>query len=181
MFVLLALSLSAPPVNDEYFEAKVRPILVARCLGCHGPTKTKGGLRLDSKKGATTGGDTGPAIVAGDVEKSLLAKAVRYDGDVRMPPKGKLPDAEIATLTAWVAGGAPWPDAGVAVQTGAKAFDVKAIAAGHWSFQPIRSSSPQASIDSFVLTKLEAAGLKPAAEADKRTLLRRLVRRRWEN
>ncbi|VTT97652.1 cytochrome c : Uncharacterized protein OS=Singulisphaera acidiphila (strain ATCC BAA-1392 / DSM 18658 / VKM B-2454 / MOB10) GN=Sinac_1210 PE=4 SV=1: PSCyt1: PSCyt2: PSD1 [Gemmataceae bacterium] len=187
-FPLLALAaFAAPatadePVNNEFFEKKVRPVLAAHCVDCHGPKKDKGGLRLDTRANFAKGGDTGPAVVAGDPDKSLLVRVVRYTDDIKMPPKRKLDDADIATLTAWVKGGAPWPDDGGA---GAKveAFDVQARAKAHWSFRPItRPAAPdvrdkpaaRGDIDRFLLAKLDAAGLSFAPPAEKRTLLRRV-------
>ena len=98
---------SPDPALLEFFEAKVRPILVDRCFSCHGAEKQKGGLRLDSSDAMRSGGDTGPVVVATDPEHSPLIAAVRHEGDVRMPPKGKLAPAEIAALTEWVKRGAP--------------------------------------------------------------------------
>ena len=118
---LLALPIAVAAAGDDkesaFFREKVRPILAERCFKCHSheADKIKGGLVLDSRDALLTGGDTGPAIVSGDPEKSLLIKAVRYtDADLKMPPnKGnekKLDDAAIATLVEWVKLGAPWPD-----------------------------------------------------------------------
>ncbi|MBA4190885.1 MAG: hypothetical protein C0467_23095 [Planctomycetaceae bacterium] len=172
------------PVNNEFFEKKVRPILVENCVSCHGPKKDKGGLRLDSKAGFTKGGDTGATVKAGDPDKSLLVQVVRYRDDIKMPPKGKLSDGDIAILTAWVKGGAPWPED---MATGAKnieTFDLHARAKAHWSFQPITRPkvpelrNPQSPIrnpiDAFLLAKLGDAGLSFAPPAEKRTLLRRV-------
>ena len=92
----------------EFFEKSVRPILAARCQGCHGPAKQKGGLRLDARAALIAGGSTGPAIVPGNPKESLLVDAINYGDTYQMPPKSKLPDAEIATLTEWVKRGAPW-------------------------------------------------------------------------
>ena len=112
LIVSAAAGRAAEPVDNEFFERKVRPILVANCVSCHGEKKQKGGLRLDAKAGFAKGGENGPAVVPGKPDQSRLVKAVRYDDDIKMPPKGKLDDADIATLTAWVKGGAPWPDDG---------------------------------------------------------------------
>ena len=98
----------------DFFESKVRPVLVEHCFQCHSAKakSLKGGLRLDSFDAMRQGGDTGPAVVPGDVEASLLVKAVKYDDDVlRMPPKGKLPDASVAALAQWVREGAVGPHA----------------------------------------------------------------------
>ena len=103
----------------EFFESKVRPILVANCQKCHSTDKHKGGLRLDSGQAILAGGDTGPAVVPGKPEASLLVEAINYSG-LEMPPTGKLGNREIATLTEWVRMGAPWPaeEAGAAVRKG---------------------------------------------------------------
>jgi hypothetical protein len=114
--VLLHLAASASaetnsPVDpSEFFEAKIRPLLIERCEECHGPKKQKGGLRLDSKAGWQTGGDTGAALKPGDPEASLLIKAVRYgDKDLQMPPKRQLAPEEVAALEQWIKLGAPDP------------------------------------------------------------------------
>jgi hypothetical protein len=178
---------AAEPIDNDYFEKKVRPILVANCIGCHGQGKQKGGLRLDSRKAMLQGGDSGPAVKPGEPEKSLLVRAIRYDNtELKMPKKGKMSGEEIAALTAWVQGGAPWADAGGAVQVNpADKFDLHARARAHWSFQPIRRSDVPSiqdrksevrnPIDAFLLAKLQAAGLTFAPPAGKRVLLRRVT------
>src|SRR5262249_30638203 len=105
--------------GSEFFEKKIRPLLVEDCQGCHGEKKQKGGLRLDSRPALEAGGDSGPVVVSGRPDVSRLVEAVRYTGDLRMPPRGKLTDEQIADLTAWVKSGAPWPAGPAAVQ-GAK-------------------------------------------------------------
>ncbi|HSQ54703.1 MAG TPA: DUF1549 domain-containing protein, partial [Gemmata sp.] len=172
------------PVNVEFFEKKVRPILVANCLECHGAKKQKGELRLDSKAGFTLGGESGPLINRSMPEKSLLVRAIRYDGEIKMPKKGKLPDADIATLVTWVRGGAPWPEDAAAGTKASGAFDAAARAKALWSFQPIRrpavpeirghSSEVRNAIDNFLLAKLGEKGLSFAPPAAKRVLLRRV-------
>ena len=94
------------PAMVEFFERNVRPILVTRCQGCHGPAKQKGGLRLDTRASILAGGTSGPALVPGNSKDSLLVDAINYGETYQMPPKSKLPDAEIATLTRWVQSGA---------------------------------------------------------------------------
>jgi len=96
------------PAHAEFFEARIRPLLVANCVSCHGPEKQKGGLRLDSGPALLKGGDAGPVVMPGDAEGSPLIEAVRYEG-AEMPPKGKLKDEAIADLVAWIDMGAPWP------------------------------------------------------------------------
>ncbi len=168
----------------EFFEAKVRPVLAGRCFGCHGPEKQKGGLRLDSSEAMRSGGDTGPAVVASDPGHSPLIEAIRHDGSIKMPPKGKLDAAEIDALTEWVKRGATWP-ASTAAPRPESASPGKAISEADrafWAFQPPkdvpppavkRTDWPKSTIDAFVLAKLEETGLSPSPPADKRTLLRR--------
>ncbi len=171
-----------PPVDHEYFEKHVRPILVAECMKCHGAQKQKGGLRLDSRAALLKGGDTGPAFKASEPTASALVHAIRYDGDIKMPPSGKLKDEQIAILTTWIKGGAPWPSSD-ATTTGAEPkFDALARAKVQWSYQPItRPTVPVSRIagasplDAFLLAKLDAAGLTFSPPADKRTLLRRVT------
>ncbi|HZE98466.1 MAG TPA: PSD1 and planctomycete cytochrome C domain-containing protein [Planctomycetota bacterium] len=152
---LLAAAAQEPAV--EHFEKKVRPVLHASCVPCHGPEKQKGGLRLDSRAGLQKGGDSGAVVVAGDPDKSLLMKAVRQtDPDLVMPPKKaakKLPDAVLEDLAAWIRAGAPFP------------ADASASRSKHWAFEPPGVPDPRTSIDS----RLGPSG--PAA--DRRTLLRR--------
>jgi mono/diheme cytochrome c family protein len=113
--LLLALpATAADPAAVEHFEKAVRPLLVQHCQKCHGE-KAKGGLKLDSRAGVLKGGDTGPAVVPGDAAKSLLVRAVRSDGELKMPPAGKLKPAEIDAIAKWVADGAVWPAADTVV------------------------------------------------------------------
>jgi Protein of unknown function (DUF1553)/Protein of unknown function (DUF1549)/Planctomycete cytochrome C len=174
------------PEATEFFEKKVRPVLVQHCYECHSATakKLKGGLLLDSRAGMLQGGDNGPALVPGEPDKSRLIEAVRYmNVDLRMPRNGKLPDAVIADLTAWVKMGAPWPDEKAVKKNTYSTFDLAKRKATHWSWQPIRvpdvpkvkdDAWARSDIDRFLLAKLEAKGLKPATDADPRTLIRRL-------
>src|SRR5262249_31713844 len=93
----------------EFFEKEVRPLLVARCLSCHGDARSRSGLKLTSRASVLQGGDRGPAVVPGKPEDSLLVRAVRYEDTPRMPPKEKLTDRQIETLARWVKLGVPWP------------------------------------------------------------------------
>jgi len=176
------------PAGAEFFEKEVRPLLATRCVTCHGPAKQKGDLRLDSRKTALAGGDSGPAVVPGKPAESLLIDAINYGDIAKMPPKSKLPPAEIATLTRWVEMGAPWPG-GIGPAPAATApaagmgFDLTERAK-FWSFQPVRGGEPPAvmradwprsPVDRFLLAELEAKGLAPAPDADKRTLIRRVT------
>ena len=171
----------ADPAGIEFFENKIRPVLVESCYKCHSEKseKVKGGLLLDSREAILKGGDNGPAVVPGDTEKSLLIKAVRYtDDDLQMPPKGKkLSGEQIADLEACVKMGAPTPLTPVKVLS-EKEEKIK----NHWAFQPVRdpeipkvkSSEWVANpIDAFVLAKLESKGYEHAKPADRRTLIRR--------
>jgi mono/diheme cytochrome c family protein len=185
---LLATPLPSPaaaaddPAAIEFFEKKVRPVLAEHCYKCHGGTgeKIKGGLEMTGRAALLKGGDTGPAIVPGDPAKSLLVHVVRYDGDLKMPPRGKLTDQQIADLTAWVKAGATWPDSpetdATAKKPGGPLFTPEEKA--FWAFQPVRPPPVPAgrdAIDHFVLTKLRDNGLSPAPPADRRTLLRRVT------
>src|SRR5262249_22090341 len=140
----------APSAADlAFFESKVRPLLVEHCYECHSDRKKKpkGGLRLDSRAGWVAGGDTGPALVAGDVEHSLLVRAVRYgDSELKMPPDEKLADGEIAVLEEWVRRGAPDPRAPGAQPGGASTTSAssKEAAATHWAFQRMADPVPPA-------------------------------------
>jgi hypothetical protein len=171
----------------EFFENRIRPVLVEHCYSCHSAEakKQKGGLRLDHRDGWRRGGDSGPALVAGKPDESLLVKAIRYTSDeLKMPPKGKLPAAVIADLEAWVAMGAPDPrEVPAAVATNTTWNDMLRTRRSWWSLQPVRQVAVPAvknaawsehPVDRFLLAKLEEAGLSPAPPADPRTLIRRL-------
>ncbi len=170
------------PTVVERFEKRVRPVLAARCWRCHGPEQHKGGLRLDSADGVATGGDSGLVVVAGKPEESRLIQAVRYAGDLKMPPKGRLNDAEAAELTEWVRTGAVWPESRTASATGSPASRTTKGPAAFWAFQAPRDPAPPevqavdwpcSPLDRFILAALERKGLAPASPADKRALIRR--------
>ncbi len=194
---LAALTLFAPsahaatptPADLDFFESKIRPILIDSCYKCHNAAegKTKGSLALDTREGLLKGGATGPGLLAGDPDKSLLIQAIRYtDEDLQMPPLkdgegGKLPPEKIALLEEWVRRGAPDPRTGPVV---AIALDMTR-ARQHWAFQPLpaptapkigtQQSAVANPIDALVRPKLAAAKLTPAPAADARTLLRRVT------
>jgi mono/diheme cytochrome c family protein len=169
----------------EFFEKAVRPVLAENCINCHGPDKQKARLRLDSRAALLTGGESGPVIVPGKPEASLLIKAVHYDDDgPQMPPKRKLTGEQIAALTTWVRDGAVWPETDAQVRTVSPASQFKITAKDRefWSFRPITdpplpavrdAAWPQTSLDFFVLAKREASGLGSVGPADRRTLIRR--------
>lgn len=183
---LHAASENFTPEQLEFFEKRVRPLLAEQCFSCHSDAakKSKGGLRLDSRESILKGGDSGPAIVPGDPDKSRMITSVRYTHqDLQMPPKSKLPDSQIATLTEWVRLGAPWPAEKVQKQGTTEIFDLNKRKAEHWSWQPIRAAKAPTvkntkwsaqPIDRFLLARLEESGLTPASPADPRALLRRL-------
>src|SRR5205823_6140757 len=109
-FSLCAILLLATAARaDDFFESRIRPVLVENCYKCHSAKKQKGGLALDSREGLRKGGDSGAAVMPGKPRESLLIKAVRQTGDLKMPPDRKLPDAVIADLERWIATGAPDP------------------------------------------------------------------------
>lgn len=168
----------------EFFESKVRPILVEQCFECHGPDSKpiEGGLSLASRKDMLTGGDTGPAIAPEHPDKSLLIDAINYGDVYEMPPDTKMSDENIAILTKWVKDGAAWPsDSNVTVKV-KESFDIAARKKAHWVWQPIKKSKPpkvknkdwpKDPIDNFILDKIESAKLTPAEPAERPTLIRR--------
>jgi hypothetical protein len=180
---------AAEPAPDatkvEFFEKKIRPVLAEQCYKCHSEEaakqkKLKGGLKLDTKAGLLAGGDTGAAVVPGKPGAGTLLKSLKYDGDVQMPPKGKLPDAVVKDFEKWIADGATDPRAATAAQ--AAGIDVEK-GKQFWAFRPVKEPAvPQITnhksqitneIDAFVQQKWAEKGLAPAATADKRTLVRR--------
>ncbi len=179
-FVFLLTAASAADLT--HFEKRIRPLLEENCIDCHGPKKQKGGLRLDSRAGWQTGGDSGPALVPGKLTQSRLWRAISYtDRDLKMPPDGKLGAREMNDLKQWIESGAPDPREEPA-QTNATHSRTRA-GADFWSFQVPKAQRPPAvkmtewpinGIDRFILAKLEAHGLQPAPEADAHTLLRRI-------
>jgi hypothetical protein len=181
LWVLLTLQAGA---DADVFETKIRPLLAERCYSCHSVSagKRKGGLLLDSRDAILKGGDSGPAAVPGDPDRSLLLRAVGYaDEDLKMPPKGRLSAAQTADLTAWVRKGLAWPAAQPA-PTAAATED--APAAVPWSFRPVRKpavpvvrdrSWPANDVDRFILAGLEERGLVPAPPAERAALLRRVT------
>jgi hypothetical protein len=169
------------PAAVEFFEKKIRPVLVTYCYKCHSSDsdKVKGGLLLDSREAARRGGESGEAVVPGKPDQSLLLSALRYD-DFQMPPKGKLPEAVIADFEKWIASGAADPR--LAVKPAAQSQIDLVAGLKFWSFQPAiraelpaveKNSWPRNAIDHFILARLEETGLQPNPQADKRALIRR--------
>ncbi len=170
VFALLAAGASAQDDPREFFETRIRPVLATRCFSCHTAAKM-GGLQLDSRAMLLSGGKSGPAIVPGKPEESLLIRAVTHsDPKLKMPLGGsKLGGGEIADLSDWIKAGAPWPDEAAARKT-------------LWSLQPLHTPLPpevkdaawaRTPIDRFILSAIERQGLRPGAAAGKRALIRR--------
>jgi mono/diheme cytochrome c family protein len=181
--------------QEEFFEKKVRPIFAKNCQRCHNAKSKVAGLDLTTAEAFQRGGDSGPVINKEKPEESRLLKVIGYDGEIKMPPAGKLKDHEIGALTEWVKMGAPWPGgippaaSGILPKsTNSRSFTEEEK--GFWAYQPIKEAplpqtAPQAPskaedeawarspIDRFILRKLEERNLKPAPPADKLTLLRR--------
>ena len=172
---------STPAAAPDFFENRVRPVLASNCYTCHADS-AMGGLRLDSREAILKGGGHGPAIVPGDPDKSLLIHAVRQDQSLKMPlGGGKLTDAEIADLAAWIKAGAVWPANAKAAPARGK-YAISPERKKFWSFVPLKDETPPAvqdskwpktPLDNFVLAQLEKEGLKPVHPASKRDLIRR--------
>lgn len=167
-----------PMSPREFFEASVRPLLETKCLGCHA-SQPQGGLRMDSRESLLKGGKSGPALVVGDPDNSLLVQTVRGEGDLSMPPTGPLSESEMAILVRWVAEGAVWKNTSSELSEYRMSDEHKA----HWSFQgldpgPVPAAAGAGAhanaVDRFILARLDQEGLRPSAQADKRTLIRRL-------
>ncbi len=197
-FLLAAILLLLPvreskawaPQSDEgiaYYEKHVRPLLVRHCYQCHSEKsgKHEGELLLDSPQNWLRGGESGTAIVPGDVDASLLIQAVRYgDSALQMPPVKPLSPDEVTRLEHWVRMGAPAPDKPLDKLAGQASDDPSDPITGkeHWAFRPlathrsleVSSDWPEAQIDRFVISRLIQDGLQPAPDAEPTTLLRRL-------
>src|SRR5436190_6838 len=180
--ILSSFSTRAVSEDFTFFEKKIRRVLAESCFECHSSTskKVKGGLLLDTREAFLKGGDTGPAVLPGKPDESLLIKAIRYaDKDLQMPPKDKkLPDSVISDFVQWVAMGAPYPDS---VATNSKQTQYAEFRK-KWPYaepEPVKipvvkdNSWPVSDLDRFILAKLEEKSLQPAAPAEKRALIRR--------
>lgn len=171
-----------PASGSEFFETKIRPVLVEHCYECHGAESqpAQGNFQLDTRAGIRRGGDTGPAVVPGDPEASLLISALRHDM-FEMPPDRRLDDSVVANFETWIQRGAPDPREGGSKQPSVPAIDLDK-GREFWAYQPVRPPAPpetrdaawpRGDLDRFVLAEIEAAGLTPAPDADRRTLIRR--------
>jgi len=177
----------APAITDQqrtFVQTSVLPLLESRCFECHKHGKeVKGGLLLSSRRAMLKGGESGPAIVPGKPDASLLMEAVRYES-FEMPPRTRMPAEEVAIFEKWIADGAPWPaDLESEPHITDKDFPLEERRRSHWAWQPIvrkrppnvtDASWPKDPVDAFLLARLEFAQLTPAPDADRRTLLRRL-------
>ncbi len=171
----------------EFFEKQVRPLLVNHCYNCHSAdTKPSGGLRVDDLNGLLTGGDEGPAIIAGDPEKSLLLKLLKHsDAKKRMPQESDpLSGEQIAILEQWIREGAAWPRERIPASLGRTKAEYEELKAKHWAWQPLaqlalppvqNTAWPRSDVDHFIMAALEANQLSPVADADRLTLIRRLT------
>lgn len=168
--------LSAQDDKSRFFENEIRPTFVDECSRCHGSEKQSGGLRVDSIEALLQGGDSGAAIVAGDVQQSLLLRAVKRDDELKMPPDKPLSSRQIAALSQWVEHGAVWPKSSVTQVEAAR------NSKNHWAFQRVgehqipvveNPSWLRNPIDAFVFSKLRQHGIAPSPEADRATLIRR--------
>ena len=186
---LLAIAAPAGAADPkvDFFETKVRPVLVGHCYTCHSAeTKPAGGLRVDDRNGLLAGGNTGPAVVPGKPGDSLLLKRVTQgNAKRRMPLEGKyLTDEQVADLTAWIRDGAAWPSVRVPASLNKPRPEYEQLKKEHWAFRPVTAPAapavrdaawPRGDLDRFLLAKLEAKGLTPVADADRVTLLRRVT------
>lgn len=164
----------AQETTETLFENQIRPVLLEKCFSCHGGNKVSGSLTIDSREGLMTGGESGPSIVPGQPDESLLIKAIsRHDDVSAMPPEKKdaLRPEQIAAFKQWILSGAEWP-----------ASTEKFESIRHWAFQPVKDVEPpkvsdvewsKNSIDAFIRARQEVAGIKTAPLADKKTLIRR--------
>ena len=177
---------SDPSAAVEFFEKKVRPLLVDNCYNCHSAsTNAKGGLRVDDRNGLILGGSGGPAVVPGEPDASLLIQAIRHAEDApKMPPKKRLTDEQIADLARWIRDGAAWPEVAVPVSLGKPDAKFEKLRKEHWAWQP--PSEPRApevkeptwprdDIDRFLLAQLDAKGMKPVDDAEPLALIRRVT------
>ena len=172
----------------EFFEKRIRPVLVAECYECHSDESEElmGGLRLDTRDLTRNGGDSGPSVVPSDLDNSLLISAIRYE-DFEMPPKGKLPDTTIRDFERWVEMGAPDPreaTSNTKLEPVVEISDRIEQARTSWAFSAPQiqrlptvkfAAWPRERIDYFILHELEERKLLPADEADRKTWLRRIT------
>jgi hypothetical protein len=173
---------SIPANSPDFFEAKIRPVLVRNCYSCH-TTSQMSGLRVDSQDAMTKGGKRGPAIVPGDANGSLLMQALKQiDPAPKMPMGGKLTDAEVSDFAAWINAGAVWPKTAAVTAAADGKYIIYPEQKEFWSLVPLTQPKlplvrdqkwAKTDIDRFVLARLDKDGMKPVAPASKRDLIRR--------
>ncbi len=173
------------PAKLEFFEKKVRPLLVDNCYNCHSAdNKAAGGLRVDDHRGLLQGGGRGKAIALGNPDESLLIKAVSHtDAKLKMPPNNRLADEQIDILKQWIKDGAVWPALEIPAELHAKRPEYDQLLKDHWSWQPLRNVNAPAvasdwsrdDIDKFIQATLPETGLTPVEDSDRVTLLRRVT------
>jgi hypothetical protein len=161
-----------PREQLDFFEKQVRPVLAAQCWNCHAAKKAESGLRLDSREAVLKGGDRGEVVKPREAAASLLIHAVKRDGELQMPPNGKLSPEQVAALTKWIDLGLPWPRE-------ASGSALSQAWRTHWAFQPVTKPgiphiaddlSSQSPIDRFVFERLRTANTTASPRADRRTL-----------
>ena len=176
----IAMGAPWPLSPREFFVTRVQPLLEAKCLGCHA-SEPQGGLRMDSREALLEGGKSGPALVAGDPDASLLVQAVRFQHDLKMPPTGRLSPGEVDHLVRWIADGAVWE---TGTGSGEQPYVISDEHKAHWAFQPLTSppvpdlpAAPSSAnaIDRFIVARLHEAGLQASPLATRRTLARRVT------
>ena len=185
LLTLCAFLAAMPIAADEkadFFEERVRPVLVKNCFSCHTATKM-GGLVMESRDFLLKGGQSGPALRAGDPDNSLLIQAVRHTHErLKMPPSGKLEEREIADLVVWIRDGAVWPETPVPAAKTGHGTKISPEQRAWWAFQRVKKPAPPAvknpawaksAIDRFVLAKLEDKGMAPVGAAARRVWIRR--------
>ncbi|HEV8147998.1 MAG TPA: PSD1 and planctomycete cytochrome C domain-containing protein [Bryobacteraceae bacterium] len=183
--VLLLPTFQRAQDQTEFFEKKVRPVLVKNCQPCHNPKSRSSGLDLSSAAGVAAGGTSGPLIARENPENSRILRAIGYEETLKMPPMGKLSAEDSSAITAWVKLGAPWPGTAPVATLEPASLSSARITPEHrkfWAFQDIQSVKPprvannawvRSPIDRFILAKLEAKQIPPSPPADKARLLRR--------
>ena len=172
-FFFIVCDAKADKVEDDFFERSIRPVLLERCVECHGSAVQKSGLRLDSRKAVIEGGKNGAVVIPGNPNASKLITSIKHEGQLKMPRDKKLSDIEIKAFEKWVTLGLPWPDSIKITLKNPKSETE------HWSFLPVKKAVPPINemshpIDSFIHQKLNKRLIKQSATADKRTLIRRL-------
>ena len=172
-FFFIVCDAKADKVEDDFFERSIRPVLLERCIECHGSAVQKSGLRLDSRKAVIEGGKNGAVVIPGNPNASKLITSIKHEGQLKMPRDKKLSDIEIKAFEKWVTLGLPWPDSIKITLKNPKSETE------HWSFLPVKKAVPPINemshpIDSFIHQKLNKRLIKQSATADKRTLIRRL-------